>query len=224
VFAYRLDRLHPLADAIRACTEELFPDTITGLLDRLAMVDSVPGADVLTREGRREADARSGGAAAARLARLDRYRRVLARLATGYVLDGRGRASAASESGALLGPAGGLISTARDLAQFDLAIKADLLLEPETLALTWRPPVTRSGQPLPHALGWFVRPYNGGTVVWQFGVSERGSSSLIVSAPSHWTTLILLANSDGLVRPFDMASGDLMASPFVRLFLSSFVR
>jgi hypothetical protein len=66
--------------------------------------------------------------------------------------------------------------------------------------------------------------YNGEPVVWQFGVSENGASSLIVSVPSRWVTLILLANSAGLVKPFALNSGDLMASPFGRLFLSSFVR
>jgi hypothetical protein len=31
--------------------------------------------------------------------------------------------------------------------------------------------------------------------------------------------LILLANSDGLVKPFALATGDLTVSPFGRLFL-----
>jgi hypothetical protein len=36
--------------------------------------------------------------------------------------------------------------------------------------------------------------------------------------------LILLANSDGLVRPFRLASGDLTVSPFGRIFLGFFGR
>jgi hypothetical protein len=31
--------------------------------------------------------------------------------------------------------------------------------------------------------------------------------------------MILLANSDGLVKPFNLAEGNLTASPFARLFL-----
>jgi len=37
-------------------------------------------------------------------------------------------------------------------------------------------------------------------------------------------TLILVANSDGLTRPFALAAGDITVSPFARLFLSLFVR
>jgi len=36
--------------------------------------------------------------------------------------------------------------------------------------------------------------------------------------------LILLANSQGLVRPFNLSAGDVTVSPFARLFLSVFVR
>jgi hypothetical protein len=37
-------------------------------------------------------------------------------------------------------------------------------------------------------------------------------------------TLILLANSQGLARPFGLSAGDVTVSPFARLFLSIFAR
>ena len=37
-------------------------------------------------------------------------------------------------------------------------------------------------------------------------------------------TLILLANSSGLARPFSLEAGDVTVSPFARLFLGIFVR
>jgi hypothetical protein len=42
--------------------------------------------------------------------------------------------------------------------------------------------------------------------------------------PGRGLTLILMANSDRLVKPFALAAGDLLVSPFARLFLRLFVR
>ena len=64
----------------------------------------------------------------------------------------------------------------------------------------------------------------GERVVWQFGVSDNTSSSMIITVPARGLTLILLANSQGLARPFSLAAGDVMVSPFARLFLQVFVR
>jgi len=136
----------------------------------------------------------------------------------------RGRPSASRYAATTLTPASGLISTANDLAKFDLALKRYAVMRPTTLALAWTAPLNRNGQPLPHGLGWFVQTYNGEPIVWQFGVSDSGSSSMILTAPFRGLTLILLANSSGLARPFSLAAGDLTVSPFARLFLSIFVR
>ena len=105
-------------------------------------------------------------------------RGVLERLATPYAVDRRGAASPSQSSATTLTPSSGLISTVRDLAQFDLALKKGLLLRPETLATAWRAPLGANRQPLPHGLGWFVQTYKGETIVWQFGVSTE---RLIVS-------------------------------------------
>jgi len=45
-----------------------------------------------------------------------------------------------------------------------------------------------------------------------------------VTVPARGYTLILLANSDGLVKPFPLATGSVTASPFVRLFLGLVAR
>jgi CubicO group peptidase (beta-lactamase class C family) len=213
-FAYRLDRLDPLKLAIRSCTGDSFRETLANLLDRLAMRDSVPGADVVNLAP--PAEGIPDGPTARR------YAGVLSRLATPYAVDARGQASPSSRSSVPLSPAGGLISTVRDIAQFDLALKTGVLLRAATLADAWRPPVGSNGQTLPHGIGWFVQSYNGETIVWQFGVNENASSSLVVTVPARGFTLILLANSDGLVKPFGLAAGDVTASPFARLFLGLF--
>jgi len=214
-FSYRPERLAPLAAAIARCTESTFRSGMSIRLDRMAMIDSVPGSDVV----RLTAPAEGFTASA-----LQRYSGVLRRLATPYAVDARGRATPSSYVASTLTPASGLISSVRDLEQFDLALKKGFVLRPEWLALTWTPPTNANGQSLPHACGWFVQSYNGERVVWQFGVSDNASSSMIISVPRRGFTLILLANSQGLARPFSLSAGDVTVSPFARLFLSIFAR
>lgn len=214
-FAYRPERLAPVAAAIGGCTDSSFRWGVSALFDRLAMVASVPGADVV----RLHAGDENFTAAA-----LQRYSGALLRLATPYTVDARGRASASSYVASTLTPGSGMISTVRDLEQFDLAVKKGVVMRPEWRTLAWTPPLGAAGAPLPHGYGWFVQSYSGGPVVWQFGVSDNASSSMIISLPQRGLTLILLANSSGLARPFDLSAGDVTVSPFARLFLSIFVR
>jgi CubicO group peptidase (beta-lactamase class C family) len=145
-------------------------------------------------------------------------------MATPYAVDQQRRSTPSSYPAAPLSAAGGLISTVRDLAQFDLSLKKGILLRPDTLALAWRPVTGPGGQRLPHGPGWFVQIYNGEPVAWQFGQVENASSVLMVTAPARGLTLILLANSVGLVKPFPMVAGDVTVSPFARVFLGLFVR
>jgi CubicO group peptidase (beta-lactamase class C family) len=214
-FSYRPERLAPVAAAIAGCTDSTFRWGMSALFDRMAMIDSVPGSDVVRLTA--PAEAFTGST-------LQHYSDVLHRLATPYAVDARGRATPSSYAASTLTPASGLISTVRDLEQFDLALKKGVVLRPEWLALAWTPPVDANGQRLPHAYGWFVQTYNGERVMWQFGVSDNASSSMIVTVPTRGLTLILLANSQGLARPYDLSAGDVTVSPFARLFLSIFVR
>jgi CubicO group peptidase (beta-lactamase class C family) len=214
-FSYHPERLASLAGAVTACTDESFAASIAGLLDRFAMVASVPGSDITTQSPP-DRDILP--------ATIGRYTDLLPRLAKPYAVDASGRAGASHYTSTTATPASGLISTGLDMAQFDLGLKRGVLLRPEWEALAWTPPVGASGQRLPHGLGWFVQTYNGETVAWQFGVSDNASSSMMITVPGRGTTLVLLANSSGLVRPFPLTAGDVTVSPFARLFLGIFVR
>ena len=209
-FSYRPERLESLRDAVRECTGDSYRETLANLLDRLAMRDSVPGPDAVTLVPPAEGIPDEATSA--------RYSAVLARLTTSYLVIEPGQASPFQHSAATVTTASGVVSTVRDLAQFDLALKQGLLLTPDTLALAWSTPAVPAVQGLPHGLGWFVQTYNGQVVVWQFGVSES-SSSFLITLPSRRLTMILLANSDGLVKPFVLTPGDVLASPFARVFL-----
>jgi CubicO group peptidase (beta-lactamase class C family) len=213
-FSYRLDRLAPLAAAVSACTDSSFRSGVAGLLDRMAMIESVPGPDVVQLAP--PADGLAGA--------IPRYAAVLGRLATPYSVDSRARATPSRYAATTLTPRGGLISTVRDFAQLDLALKKGALVRAETLAAAWTPPVDSSGSRLPHGLGWFVQTYNGERIVWQFGQGDNASSSMVLTVPARGLTLILEANSDGLAKSFNLAAGDVTASPFARVFLGIFVR
>lgn len=216
-FLLRPERLAPLWPIVRACADDSYRETIANLLHRLAMFDSVPGPNMLTIASPDEGvpDPRD----------VVRYAAILERRATPYFVDNRARAlaSAYPESAAVLTPSTGLVTTVRDLANFDLALKQGILLERATLEQAWSAPST-NGEPLPHGMGWFVQTYNGEKVVWQFGMAENASSSLMITLPARGLTLILMANSDGLVKLYSPAKGDVTLSPFARLFLNIFVR
>lgn len=211
VYAYRPERLDPLKSAVRTCTGDSFRETLSNLLDRLAMIDSVPGPDVVTLVPPAEGVPTPETAA--------RYLGVLARLTKSYQTNFDGGASLTVHPDTTLTPTAGLISTARDYAKFDVALKGGFILLPETLAAAWQPPLGPTGKSLPHALGWFVQSYNGEPVVWQFGMRENASSSLVIMLPLRRLTLVLLSNGDGLVKPFDLSTGDVTTSPFARVFL-----
>jgi CubicO group peptidase (beta-lactamase class C family) len=222
-FSYRPERLELLGAAVQSCRGGSFRKALADLLNQQGMLASVPGPDVIHLTPPADGIPES---------LLSGYPNVLAQLAVPYAVDRRGHASASQYPTTTLTAAGGLISTVNDLARFDLALrnKGGGLPRAETLAAAWQPPVSRDGQVLPHGMGWFVQSYNGQRIVWQFGVSDNASSCLMVTIPPRITaggaarTLILLANSDALVRPFLLASGDLTTSIFGRLFLELFVR
>ena len=217
-FTHRPERLAPLWPIVRACAVDSYRETLADLLTRLAMMDSVPGANILTiappSEGVPDPDD------------VERYKAVLERRATPYAVDGRGRAvrSTHPRSAGVLTPSTGLITTVRDLAKFDLALRQGILVSPDTLAEAWSAPSGPDGEALPHGMGWFVQNYRGEKIVWQFGLTDDAASSLMITLPSRGLTLILMANSDRLAESFHLEKGDVSISPFARLFLSLFVR
>jgi CubicO group peptidase (beta-lactamase class C family) len=216
VYSYRPERLETLALAIRACSGDSYRERVGLLLEQFAMTDSVPGPDVTHLEPPAEGIPSADAAA--------RYQRALDNLATPYAVSPQRRASPSQYSVTTLMPNDGLISTVLDFTKFDLGLRRGDIIKPETLAEAWRAPLDKDGHPLPHGLGWFVQTYNGRPIVWQFGIDENASSSMVLTVPSKGLTLILVANSDGLVKPFNLSSGDVTVSPFARVFLGIFAR
>ncbi len=181
------------------------------LLDRLAMTRSVPGTDLRDPAFQLPEGLYTDEEVA-------HYRDVLTNLAVPYHLVDGGLA--ATDIPALtMSAANGLVSTVRDLAQFDAALDSDILLLGDTREAAWTNAIGRNGETLPTGLGWFVQTYRNERVVWRYGIVAGAYSSLIIKVPSRSVTLILLANSDGLVAPYDLAQGDVTRSVFANLFL-----
>ena len=53
---------------------------------------------------------------------------------------------------------------------------------------------------------------------------ELAADALDVTLPGRGVTLVMMANSTGLVKSFPLAKGDVTTSPFARIFLSLFTR
>lgn len=209
-YRYDGDRFLALTPVVEACTGAAYRIAVARqILDRIGMADSVPGHDL-------EADSASP---AFDPATLTRYRAVLARIAKPYVVrDRRPTLSEYPPKG--INASAGLVSTVRDLARYDGAIDAHVLIQSSTQLVAWTPFRLASGRDAPYALGWFVQSTAAGRAVWHYGQWPT-FSSLILKLPDRGMTLILLANSDGLTSRFPMTAGDVAASPFARAFIEA---
>jgi CubicO group peptidase (beta-lactamase class C family) len=113
----------------------------------------------------------------------------------------------------------GMISNVLDLAKFDAAMDRDAIVSAQSKALMFTPARSNSGERLPYGLGWFIQDSDNHRLVWHNGHAPGAHSSLLFKVPAADHTLILLANSDGASGPFDLTKGNVLNSPFARLFL-----
>ena len=215
-YLFAPERYAQLTKVMEFCAPQSYRKSVAHrLLEYLAMIDSVPGADL------RDAHVVPEGLFST--VALDRYARVLERVAVPYKSEGRNKATRGEPPPPEgITAAGGLVTTVRDLAQFAKALDSSLLLLEETRAAAWSPALASDGTAMPTGLGWFVQRYRDEPVVWQFGVLPNAYSAMMITLPTRRVTLILLANSDGLAAPFNLDSGDITRSLFATLFLRLF--
>jgi CubicO group peptidase (beta-lactamase class C family) len=121
------------------------------------------------------------------------------------------------------GAAGGVISTALDLAKFDIALDGGRLLSPASRDVMMAPTLSADSVALPYGLGWFVQEYRGLTLVWHSGWWPDAYSALYLKIPERNLTFIVLANSEGVWwdNPLDRAAVE--NSEFARAFLQAFL-
>ena len=146
-------------------------------------------------------------------------------LATPYHVDSTGRVAPSDPPPPQGdGAAGGVISTAMDLARFDVALTEGRLLSPASRHAMWSAGRSPAGAVLPYGLGWFVQEYGGEPLLWHSGLWEGAYSAIYLKAPTRHLTLILLANSDGLNWDNGLDEAAIHRSPFVAAFLATFPR
>jgi CubicO group peptidase (beta-lactamase class C family) len=117
----------------------------------------------------------------------------------------------------------GLISTVGDLAKFDIALDRNRLITHKSKQRLFTPTVSNGGDALPYGLGWFVQKHRGTTLVWHYGNWPPIISALYLKVPEQQLTFILLSNSDRLSSPYSLGNGDVLRSPYAKLFLDHFV-
>jgi CubicO group peptidase (beta-lactamase class C family) len=155
--------------------------------------------------------------------RLPLVPRLAAALARPYHTDSLGRVVLSEPPGPQGdGAAGGVTSTAMDLARFDIALSRGQLLQPASMRVMWTPGRAPSGEALPYGLGWFVAGRGEETLVWHTGLWEGAYSALYLKVPARRLTLILLANSDGLRWDTRLDEAAIERSPFATAFLAAF--
>jgi serine beta-lactamase-like protein LACTB, mitochondrial len=94
-------------------------------------------------------------------------------------------------------PGGGWISSAEDMARFEVAIINDKLLKRSTRDLMWTPLKPSDGSKDNYGLGWGVGEENGLRVVGHSG-GQQGTSTDFQIAPDQRSGVVVLTNMDGL--------------------------
>jgi CubicO group peptidase (beta-lactamase class C family) len=94
-------------------------------------------------------------------------------------------------------PGGGFISSASDMARFEIAVLNGALLKNASRELMWTPQKTADGQTTHYGFGWGVVQKYGMTLYAHTG-GQQGASTAILLAPDRRTGIVVLANMDGV--------------------------
>jgi len=94
-------------------------------------------------------------------------------------------------------PGGGWLSSAEDMAQFEVAILDGKLMKPATRELMWTPLKPSDAPPNGYALGWGTFTENGVRYVGHSG-GQQGTSTDFLIAPEQRAGVVVLANVEGI--------------------------
>lgn len=122
-----------------------------------------------------------------------------------------------------VGTASGVVSSIVDLAKFDAALDRNELASAASKERMFAPAVSNAGKVLPYGLGWFVEQVRSAKIVWHYGWYPPTVSALYVKIPEQDITLLLLANTDQLSAGRSWTARGVVASPYAKLFLDTFV-
>jgi CubicO group peptidase (beta-lactamase class C family) len=216
IYRYDGSRFAALTAVVAACHGRPFRVALaSGILDRAAMTDSVPGHDL--------DEPPPSLAALFDSSSLARYAASVKRLALPYQTEGNS-AVRASYPPRDISASAGLLSSVAELAKYDAAVDAHVFISESSQEQAWRNAVsTTSGATLPYGLGWFAQRQGNTRLIWHYGLWPQ-YSALYLKVPEQRLTLIMLANSGGLTESVPLAEGDVMVSPFAKTFVKLFVQ
>lgn len=100
-------------------------------------------------------------------------------------------------------PGGGWLSSADDMARFEVAILGDKLLQPATRDLMWMPLKPAEGKPNGYALGWGTFTEDGIRYVGHSG-GQQGTSTDFLIAPEKRAGVVVLTNMEE-INPNELA-------------------
>ncbi len=204
LYRYNGDRFATLDKVIEKATGKTYAEVIDHLiLKKAGMQESVAGQDILERD--------------------KKYKQLVKLLAKPYTLFGDSEEVLSPYPAKKITTSAGLISNVRDLAKYDIAIDNGILLNKSSLLNAWTPFALSNGTLSPHGKGWFVQNYNGLKLVWHFGQWPT-YTALYLKIPEKNLTLIILANSDGVSKPFSLGRGNILTSAFALAFLRKFIK
>ncbi len=92
-------------------------------------------------------------------------------------------------------PGGGLISSADDMARFEIAMLSDTVIKRATRDVMWTPQKTADGKQNGYALGWGTGTHEGIFEIGHNG-SQQGASTAIILAPEKRDAVVVLINMD----------------------------
>ncbi len=94
-------------------------------------------------------------------------------------------------------PGGGWLSSAQDMAKFEVAILSDKLMKPSTRDLMWTPLKPTDGSKDDYGLGWVSREEQGIHVVGHDG-GQQGTTTDFTIAPAQRAGVVVFTNMEGL--------------------------
>jgi CubicO group peptidase (beta-lactamase class C family) len=93
-------------------------------------------------------------------------------------------------------PGGGWLSSADDMANFEIAILGDKLIKRATRDVMWTPQKPSDGSKNDYALGWGTGDYAGVATVGHSG-GQQGTSTFFIIAPAQAVGIVVLINVEG---------------------------
>lgn len=116
----------------------------------------------------------------------------------------------------------GIIASARELAEYSIALDEGRVLAPALRERMWTPPTDADGQPASYAYGWWVQEWRGERIVWHGGWWPDAYAGLLLKVPDNGLTLVLLGNTDGLHSPNRLHVAEVQENPLALRFLELF--